>query len=402
MPDIFFSNENYKHICQQINQSVEFTFGISLANNKKYQNKISESMKCVYDNRHQFNIPLGVSEQQQVAILSNKSVKYFMLYFEKSLNKKYVPNTDETHLTQPEMTSLYGREYPPISNTNINDPNFMKINNSDKPAFITNEYSDTTTSEVNDNVLYDNNISSSEILDNVKSTTSETRDKTMTEFEKEVGQLFYALKDSGNFKVNKYNLVIDTGDCVWGDPADNTPFNINVRFGMPSNNSSNQKGNNLYIKTAFKNIHSLKINRVVIPAILIKDYQYPFLYLCIEEYESNVVTTGDIKNIFAKIYLNRNTSAEIGANHTGLGFMHFINMEADIKTFKAPLTQLSKLSISLLSPSGEVLNSDLTAASGATTWDGTDYTPYKYVQYIFELATIENYIPHINSFPFNT
>jgi hypothetical protein len=224
----------------------------------------------------------------------------------------------------------------------------------------------------------------------------------MTKFEKEVGQLFYALKDSGNFKVNKYNLVIDTGDCVWGDPADNTPFNINVRFGMPSNNSSNQKGNNLYIKTSFKNIHSLKINRVVIPAILIKDYQYPFLYLCIEEYESNVVTTGDIKNIFAKIYLNRNTSAEIGANHTGLGFMHFINMEDDIKTFKAPLTQLSKLSISLLSPSGEVLNSDLTAASGATTWDGTDYTPYKYVQYIFELATIENYIPHINSFPFNT
>jgi hypothetical protein len=401
MPDIFFSNENYKHICQQINQSVEFTFGISLANNKKYQNKISESMKCVYDNRHQFNIPLGISEQQHAAILSNKSVKYFMLYFEKSLNKKYVPNTDETHLTQPETTSLYGREYPPISN--INEQNFMKINKNEDASFITNEYSDTASSESNDNVAYiPNNISSSKVFNNVKSTTNETHDKTMTKFEKEVGQLFYALKDSGNFKVNKYNLVIDTGDCVWGDPADNTPFNINVRFGMPSNNSSNQKGNNLYIKTAFKNIHSLKINRVVIPSKLMNEYKYPFLYLCIEEYESNVVTTGDIKNIFAKIYLNRNTSTEVGANHTCDGFMHFINIEGDIKTFKAPLTQLSKLSISLVSPSGKVMCSDLTANSGATTCDGTDYTPYKYVQYIFELATIENYIPHINSFPFNT
>ena len=399
MTDIFFSDENYKHICNQINHSVEFTFGISIENNKKYQNKILDSMKCIHTNRHKFNIPLGISKQDQSIILSNKSVKYFMIYFEKSLNKPYVSNNSpETHLDQPEMRNLYGREYEiPLNNNDYGHNNFMKIDLEEPAQTLTTEYSDS------DSMYRADDIAPREISNdtNVVSATRNTGD--MTKFEKEVGQLFYALKDSSNYKVNKYNLVIDTGDCVWALPSDNTPFNINVRFGMPSNNSSNQKGNNLYIKTAFKNIHSLKINRVVIPSKLISEYKYPFLYLCIEEYESNVVTTGDIKNIFAKMYLNRNTIAELGAHHNCDGFMHFINIEDDIKEFKAPLTQLSKLSISLVSPSGKVLCSDLsTASDGITSCDGSAYSPYKYVQYMFEVSTIENYIPHINSFPFNT
>ena len=398
MPDIFFSDENYKHICKQINQSVQFTFGISIENNNKYQNKIVESMKRVYNNRNRFNIPLGVTEQQQSDLLSDKSVKYFMLYFEKNMNKKYTTEISNIHLSQPEMESVYKHGNGASLNSSLDEQsNFMNMDINDTgPTAITNDYT------YNNDLTYKpDDISRDNINEPVA--TVETQCKDMSKFEKEVGQLFYALKDSSNFKVNKYNLVVDTGDCVWGSPTDNTPFNINVRFGMPSNNSSNQKGNNLYIKSQFKNIHSLKINRVIIPSKLIEEYKYPFLYLCIDEYESNVVTNGDIKNIFAKIYLSRNTIAEMSTHHDCSGFMHFVNMENDIKIFKAPLKQLSKLTISIVSPSGNVLCSDLSANSDATTTcDGNSYNPYKYVQYIFELSTIENYIPHINSFPFNT
>ena len=409
--NIFFSDENYKHICNQINQSVEFTFGISIEDNNKYQNKILDTMKCIYSNRLKFNIPLGVSEQEQSIILSNKSVKYFMIYFEKNLNKTYeTADSRGTYLNQPEMGSLYGREYSNTPNyvTPAEDGEFMKLDLGEQPFVISNEYDDSS------NLSQDQEEINTEETLNASLINTQPDSKDMTKFEKEVGQLFYALKDSSNFKVNKYNLVVDTGDCVWNTTSDNTPFNINVRFGMPNNNYSNQYGNNLYIKNSFKNIHSLKINRVIIPAKLIKEYMYPFLYLCIEEYESNVVTTGDIKNIFAKMYLIGNTGNDIGPISDGAiadplgGFLNFINMEGDIKIFKAPLSQLSKLSISLVNPNGDILcihpntNSNPALDDEPTCPSSSTYTPYHHVQYMFELSTIENYIPHINSFPFNT
>jgi len=358
---------------------------MSINNNKKYQKKILDLMKLVYSHRLQFNIPLGVPEYEQSQILSNKTIRYFMVYFEKNLNTTH-PHSEETYLNQPEMNNLYSSDYQ-TSHTDVigNHNNFMKIDLGEQPTPITNEY-------ITSNGLNIENEGAQEelaIVDESVNDQKEFNNKDMTVFEKEVGQLFYALKDSANLKVNKYNLVVDTADC-WTVGGDNTPFDINVKFGNPP--SSTKISNNLYITKQFKNIYSLKINRVVIPSKMLSDYKYAFLYLCIKEYESNVITTGNIKNIFAKMYLNRNTRAEIGEFHTCDGFMHLVNTEGDVKKFKAPLMSLSKLSIYLVDPTGTYLTSVTSNA----------YTPYNYVQYMFELSTIENYIPHINSFPFNT
>ena len=106
------------------------------------------------------------------------------------------------------------------------------------------------------------------------------------------------------------------------------------------------------------------------------------------------------------MYLTGSTEDEIGGTVGALrtGFMHFLNEENDIKKFKAPLSQLSKLSISLVSPAGTILCTDFvnTVSGSGCDNDPDTYTPYQYVQYIFEVSTIENYIPHVNSYPFNT
>ena len=388
MSNIFFSDENYKHICKQIEQNIKFSFGISIQGNEKYEHKILDTMKCIHTKRQKFNIPFGVTEKNLSDILSEKTIKYFLLYFEKNLS---TPSSTSriNYLEQSEMNNLYLNEY----DTHDQHGDYMKLNAEEDNSVLTNEYNNNNSEDVF--TLKQNPIHQQENIQEPPITTENTFD-----IGKETRQLFHTLKDSDTFKLKTYNLVIDTADCALNCSGKSTPFNINVRFGTQTA-INNSVCNNLNIKNDFKDVHSLKISRVIIPASLMNTFRYPFLYLCIEEYESNVITTGNVKNIFSKIYLDNNTANESCGVNDCSGFMHFVNMENDIKIFKAPLSQISKLSISLVNPKGNtVCNNFKYNTSGCG--NDTNYYPDTYVQYIFELTTIENYVPHMNSYPFNS
>ena len=125
--------------------------------------------------------------------------------------------------------------------------------------------------------------------------------------------------------------------------------------------------------------------------------------MCIKEYASNIVTSNGIRNIFSKVYLDNNTSQLIQDSVTKNGFCYYINTENSILEFKTPLPNLSNLSISLVTPRGDILkyvqNGVAAVDSSSTVIPG--YFMKDYVQYMFDITTLSNYIPHINAPPFN-
>ena len=179
------------------------------------------------------------------------------------------------------------------------------------------------------------------------------------------------------------------------------PFKFNVKFVKGSPNSDT---NNIYIYEEFTNIHSIRLNRIIIPNGLTQ-IDYPFLYLCINEYTSNIVTSNRISNIFAKIYLDVNTSQlSQSTSQPSNGFGYYINHQAGGTVFNTPLSNLANLSISIVTPNGKALYYSKNGVEAKDRNSNTipGYFINDYVQYIFEITSLSNYIPHINAPPFNS
>ena len=439
MTSMFFSPENFKLIYSNINNNIERKYGFSIPKNNFYSGKILEIMKTIYASKNKLNISQNLSNDDTLNLLTKKSIQYFMIYFEKNIN------SSETifPITQKEMSEVdigknnivsYG-----INNTNGNQP--LKFNILDQ--HIETEYSlnkpsntitginemDYRTNSTTTNISQHNNDEQKKttpgtinqtlkqiLLENQSKLVTlennlKTKDSSMDNVD--ISQLFHALKDGSNFKVNSINLVIDTGDAPKGCSGERvSPFDVKVSFGTSvpkkSNgvvfssgyNSSNPLCSNLYVNDEIKNVHSIRLDRIVIPEVHLSGARYPFLYLCIEEFESNVITTGYIKNIFAKMYIDSNTRHCAGCSTNCSGFLHYVNQENDIKIFKTPLSTLSKMSIKLINPVGKNLCNNWTFNTYNCSGGDDNYLD-SYVQYMFQINTLENYIPEVNLSPFN-
>jgi len=388
---VFFSDQNISAVKDKINNSVEFTYGFSITENSKYQDKILETMRYIYNNREKLNLPIGKTELELSEFLSDKSIKYFMLSFEKSMNKEE-DESRSSYLEQPELESRYNtqnlNDYESDSNLNFNNKEIDKplntaysIEREDIPVF---EKRTPTNSITNTNDFSINKTESDDIGDKNNYTKN----------------LFYPIKNTEDYQLSIYNIVIDTVDT--GLEVVNAlynPFKVNVKFGENKNNS-----NNIYIEKEFNNVHSIHLKRIVIPS-KIAELNHPFLYLCLSEYKSNIVTSRNIPNIFSKIYLDNNTSqicssvlegtpaAAGDPSYPSYAFLHYINSDNNVE-FKAPLSKLTSLNMFLVSPNGEHLS--YTAPLDTTQKEN------HYVQYMFEITTIENYVPHLNFSPFNS
>ncbi len=381
---VFFSEQNISQVKEKINTSVEFTYGFSITENYEYQDKIVETMRYIYNNREKLNLPIGKTELELSEFLSDKSIKYFMLSFEKSMNKEE-DESRSSYLEQPELESRYNTHkldnYSNNSNLNLN------LDNTDTSINATYSI------ENNNNT----NFEKKEHINSIKNTndfsinTSESMD--IEDKNNHTKNLFYPIKKTEDYQLSTYNIVIDTADK--GLPVSDSlynPFKVNVKFGENKNNPDT-----VYIEKEFNNVHSIILKRVVIPS-KISELDYPFLYLCVSEYKSNIVTSNNIPNIFSKIYLDINTSQISSSSITPTveptyAFLHYINNDNNIE-FKVPLSKLTSLNMSLVSPDGTVLNY-------ITPDDETRKKDY-YVQYMFDIATVENYVPHLNFSPFNS
>ena len=206
-------------------------------------------------------------------------------------------------------------------------------------------------------------------------------------FKREMSQMFFALKDNANLKTNTYDITLDTRDAP-GLTGQDSRYEIDINFTGNPNPLTTDKI--LYVPNNLRNIHSIKIKRIIIDTIAMSRIpafaqeeiaEQPFIYAQLENYDSNVITSNpNLKNIFAKLIYD-GTVPYIPTNvpDLGAGFIHFINMDNNEKIFKTPLVKLDKMKLKLLKPNGDPfkINSEI------------DLT------YILEVKTLENYIPKL-------
>jgi len=439
MTSAFFSNENFELIYNNINNNIERKYGFSIPKNNTYSTKILDIMKTIYASKRQLNISQNLNKHDTLNILIKKSIQYFMIYFEKNINS----SETESPLTQKEMTqdginnnaiqsyevnnmtgyhslkydildqnieTVYPLNNPANTITGVNEKDYgVNSTTSEIKRPINNTHPENPPNRINQTlkqILLENQSKLVTLENNLKQNNSLTTVSDMK-------QLFYALKDGANFKVKSINLVIDTGDSPKSCSGETvSPFDVKVSFGTSvpkkSNgvvfssgyNNSQPSCSNLYVSDEIKNVHSIRLDRIVIPEVHLSGARYPFLYLCIEEFESNVITTGNIKNIFAKMYIDSNTRHCTGCSNDCSGFLHYVNQENDIKIFKTPLSTLSKLSIKLITPVGTNLCNNWTFNTYDCNNSSDNYLD-TYVQYMFQINTLENYVPEINVSPFN-
>ena len=356
MASIFFSDENFKLVFSKIYSNVENKYGFSINSNENLKRKIFEIMKTIYTSKDKLNIPSNLDESDNIKYLLNKTVQYFMLYFEKMLNSSDKNNYLTQIDTVNNSVSNDNLEFNSFDETIYNNSKSLGFSSIDNPIETTYNKPDlkaiSETPQFNtDNIPIHNSSKDLTLVNLLKENIAKIddlnvnfKDEQISKFEKDVGDLFYALKDSGNLKIKTHNLIIDTGDCP--DNCSNnklTPFDIKVKFGtaIPARtdkrilrtisggngsihtqeyhhsgyNETNPLCSNLYISEELKNVCSIKINRVVIPQICISGARYPFLYLCIDEYNSNVITTGNINNIFLLFHIDNNTNSYLCSNN---------------------------------------------------------------------------------------
>ena len=402
----FFDEKNYTFIQEKINASISFRFGFSINGDTHYQTKILETMKYIYTKRDFLNMPPDFLDEQQTAFLNDKTIKYYILSFEKSMEDgvKIQDTSRINYLASSEMASTASNM--PLPGLNIN--NSMNLDLGIVSPGLVPDY--TTHGLGNSPYTMGAQPESQPESQTESQTVSQTESqpesqpelsvKSDSELHIDSGELFNIPNNSTKFILHQHNLVIDTADTGIGisDPRYN-PFKPNVKFIEGSKNSDT---NNIYITHKFTNIHSIRLTRIIIPNG-ITQFDYPFLYLCIKEYASNIVTSNGIRNIFSKVYLDNNTSQLIQDSVTKNGFCYYINTENSILEFKTPLPNLSNLSISLVTPRGDILkyvqNGVAAVDSSSTVIPG--YFMKDYVQYMFDITTLSNYIPHINAPPFN-
>ena len=214
-----------------------------------------------------------------------------------------------------------------------------------------------------------------------------TKEKYSDIFKKEMSQLFYALKDTTNLKTNTYDITLNTRDApgLAGALPPLSRFEIDISFNGKLENSSSTT---LYVPNNLRNIHSIKFKRLIIntdPAtggyVPTQINKQPFLYVQLENYDSNVITSNDtLNNIFAKIYYDATVPYINNPPVPDSGYMHFINLDNNEKIFKTPLVKLDKMKLKLLKSDGTPID---------------DLGDTLNIVYIIEVKTLENYIPKL-------
>ena len=80
MDNVFFSTQNYRKIYNIIENNIRKSYNVTISSTPTYKKKIIDTMKYVYNNRREFNIPKNMSSIDKSVYLSQKTIKIFMLY----------------------------------------------------------------------------------------------------------------------------------------------------------------------------------------------------------------------------------------------------------------------------------------------------------------------------------
>lgn len=134
--------------------------------------------------------------------------------------------------------------------------------------------------------------------------------------------------------------------------------------------SVNSLGNNNDLQSRYRNIESIAVGKVVIPEEIIErttttnqnlktffnydfSFAYPYLILRIDEFDNVYDGTNDnIRKAFSKLIYHRSYKAP-----NGRGYIILKPIQKEKKKFyPTPLSSIGKLSISLLKPNGDILN----------------------------------------------
>ena len=152
-----------------------------------------------------------------------------------------------------------------------------------------------------------------------------------------------------------YNIVLDSKD------RDTTKYTNPAEFEIDFGGNTSDGGNSCKIDTVYGNIESIELLHVIIrnhTNIL----SLPYLLLELKELGSNFNgTNNDLKSTFA-ILSKYETIGTIDGDNNNPGFNHYEkisnNADTQVKKIFNPRINLSKLTIRLKNPSGEIITFD--------------------------------------------
>lgn len=116
MDSVFFSRENYRKIYNIIENDIKHGYNISIASTPTYKKKIIDTMKYVYNNRKQFEIPDNMDSIDKSRYLSQKTIKIFMLY---ENDTRITPTKNHTEFKNTINTNSFDSKImnsPPLDN----------------------------------------------------------------------------------------------------------------------------------------------------------------------------------------------------------------------------------------------------------------------------------------------
>tara|TARA_B110000211_G_C14078565_1_gene553355 strand:- start:1229 stop:2725 length:1497 start_codon:yes stop_codon:yes gene_type:complete len=186
----------------------------------------------------------------------------------------------------------------------------------------------------------------------------------MSRLETNLSQIFYAIKDHNDYKTLSHSVIVsarnDSASIATSIVTD--PSKFKVIFGAIDTPEYNNNPNIINIRHTLKNVISIKLIRIMTKGVT--NDGGAFLFLKIDEYNSNVISNTNINEIFSKVRLDN--------GHTTSTWNHWVNDDPDIKTFKTPIPSLESLTMEL------VTCDDCGISCPA-------------IDYVFEICTVENY-----------
>jgi len=166
-------------------------------------------------------------------------------------------------------------------------------------------------------------------------------------------------QDIQTYKETEYNLSVYSGDRRWElNNSDNQyNFSVNLYSGNPTNGASIMPK----ATARFRNIVKIEFIKAVLPVSTI--FRYPFISLTVDELDTNNFGTNDkIDNAFAILQYDANWKSAESYEYSqtgGGGFTSFIpkHMKCQRVYSPTPLASLSKLSLRLQLPNGNLIDS---------------------------------------------
>jgi hypothetical protein len=262
----------------------------------------------------------------------------------------------------PEDSSLFMRKLDLLQNERNSILNDTPISNGD--SIMNRLITDTQTQQINhlDNhdpkALFNNPIST-ELLGSGESKPFDTNNNTHSEINEPLrsSDAYLNPRNHKTKEIEKF-LSINSVDRNWGlEP---------LRYKY----SVNSLGNNNDLQSRYRNIESIAVGKVVIPEEIIEQititnqnlktsfnydfsFAYPYIILRIDEFDNVYDGTNDnVRKAFSKLIYHRSYKAP-----NGRGYIILKPIQKEKKKFyPTPLSSIGKLSISLLKPNGDILN----------------------------------------------